>query len=809
MSSSETVRVIVRCRPMNQRENDLKCQSIVLMNTAINQVMLENVEQTNEPPKQFTFDAVYAEDSITENLYAESVFPLVESVLEGYNATVFAYGQTGCGKSFTMQGINTPGSLQRGVIPRSFEHIFEASSVASGTKYLIRASYLEIYNENIRDLLGKDVKATLELKEFVDKGVHVQNLTWHQCSSVLDCERLMDKGNRSRATGATLMNKDSSRSHSIFTIVTEMCNKSELDGKEHIRAGKLNLVDLAGSERQSKTHAEGERLREATRINLSLSALGNVISALVDGRSKHIPYRDSKLTRMLQDSLGGNTKTLMVAAVSPAHDNYDETLSTLRYANRAKNIKNKPRINEDPRDAQMKLLQEEINRLKQELLNSGNPRGNQALLSNSNGSPVDVDDDLERERERLRAEFEREVSEVRRQCNEERLTKEELQRKYNDLKVQYDHDLESLNYNPNPQSSSSTTTTTTTTVNERSKTKKKGGSILKQRRDDGTVINNADIDGDDTSVPPNQMNENEKLERLHELENKLVGGEEVNNEERKKKRKKKLNEMREKQEERKKFGKIINDGDDDTMMRVFDNAQEELHFTAKKLEEHQIENKRLKNDNDDLQHEFQIEREGYLSTIREQEKRLLLFRAMLDKMSHAMQRNSNYSNLDKVIEQARYDEEKGQYILPDLLREDIQLPQMGNGTTTSNGRSPQTTDSVAPTKSIVTNSPTDYESDFTVPTGMTNNYQNSYSTMNPDELDRRYGRIPDSSNFIGEKTRTKRQDQLLSENSALQRAKRPLQMNNNENDYMNRRLNPYQAPAARLSQKYGFSSDKQ
>ncbi|CAF1489457.1 unnamed protein product [Adineta steineri] len=381
-NTGETVRVIVRCRPMNQRENDLQSQTIVSMDTQTNQVMLENLEQTNEPPKQFTFDAVYPENSITESIYTDSVFPLVESVLEGYNATVFAYGQTGCGKSYTMQGVNTPGSPQRGIIPRSFEHIFEASSVAAGTKYLIRASYLEIYNESIRDLLGKDIKAALDLKEHTDKGVYIQNLTWHQCTNVEDCERLMDKGNKNRATGATLMNKDSSRSHSIFTILTEMCSRSEVDGKEHIRAGKLNLVDLAGSERQSKTHAEGERLREATRINLSLSALGNVISALVDGRSKHIPYRDSKLTRLLQDSLGGNTKTLMVAAISPAHDNYEETLSTLRYANRAKNIKNKPHINEDPRDAQMRVLQEEINRLKQELLGAGNTnRGNQSSLT--------------------------------------------------------------------------------------------------------------------------------------------------------------------------------------------------------------------------------------------------------------------------------------------------------------------------------------------------------------------------------------------------------------------------------------------
>jgi hypothetical protein len=178
----------------------------------------------------------------------------------------------------------------------------------------------------------------------------------------------MDKGNKNRAVGSTLMNADSSRSHSIFTINVEMCEKDEADdGEEHYRLGKLNLVDLAGSERQSKTGASGDRLKEATKINLSLSALGNVISALVDGKSKHIPYRDSKLTRLLQDSLGGNTKTLMIAAISPAADNYDETLSTLRYANRAKNIKNKPKINEDPKDAMLRELQEEIKLLRDQL----------------------------------------------------------------------------------------------------------------------------------------------------------------------------------------------------------------------------------------------------------------------------------------------------------------------------------------------------------------------------------------------------------------------------------------------------------
>ena len=227
----------------------------------------------------------------------------------------------------------------------------------------VRCSYLEIYNEEIRDLLGDDPKARCELKEDPNKGVYVKGLSNVVVNDEATINKVMEKGLKHRTTGATLMNEGSSRSHSIFTVVLEMNRKDE-GGKDHFTMGKLNLVDLAGSERQSKTGASGDRLKEGCKINLSLSALGNVISALVDGKGKHIPYRDSKLTRLLQDSLGGNTKTLMMAAVSPADYNYDETLSTLRYANRAKNIKNKPKINEDPKDAMLREYKAQIDQLK-------------------------------------------------------------------------------------------------------------------------------------------------------------------------------------------------------------------------------------------------------------------------------------------------------------------------------------------------------------------------------------------------------------------------------------------------------------
>lgn len=219
---------------------------------------------------------------------------------------MFVYGQTGTGKTFTMQGVKEVPNL-RGIIPNSFNHIFDHIARTPQKKFLVRISFLEIYNEEIRDLLSKDVKSKLDLKENPDSGVYVKDLSAFVVKSVDEMDHLMNLGNKNRSVGATLMNAESSRSHCIFSITIESSEVGP-DGKEHIVMGKLNLVDLAGSERQSKTGATGDRLKEATKINLSLSALGNCISALVDGKSTHIPYRDSKLTRLLQDSLGGNAK---------------------------------------------------------------------------------------------------------------------------------------------------------------------------------------------------------------------------------------------------------------------------------------------------------------------------------------------------------------------------------------------------------------------------------------------------------------------------------------------------------------------
>jgi len=378
----DNVKVAVRSRPLNSREKKIKAKMVVEVDAASNQMTLKKPSDMKSS-KLFRFDYVYGSKSTQKEIYEDTAYPLVESVLEGYNGTIFAYGQTGCGKTFTMEGPQSD-DLQ-GIIPRVFQHIFDKVDCDSdhSNKFLIRAGYIEIYNEDIRDLLGDDPMKKLNLREDPDRGVYVKDLTMVTVKTVFDTQSLMDKGRSSRVVGRTNMNAVSSRSHAIFVLNVETSTKDPDSEDDKIKAGMLNLVDLAGSERQGKTGAQGVRFKEATKINLSLSALGNVISALVEGKGKHIPYRDSKLTRLLQNSLGGNTKTVMIACVSPSDDSYDETLSTLRYANRAKNIKNKPKINEDPKDALLKQYQDEIKKLKQMLRDGLKVGRSPSMKSNS------------------------------------------------------------------------------------------------------------------------------------------------------------------------------------------------------------------------------------------------------------------------------------------------------------------------------------------------------------------------------------------------------------------------------------------
>ncbi|XP_058821920.1 kinesin-like protein KIF3A [Topomyia yanbarensis] len=363
----ENVRVVVRVRPMDKNEIDSGCQNVIKADKCNRCITVYKPNaNSSEPPKVYFFDNIFGEESTQIDLYIDTARPIVDKVLEGYNGTILAYGQTGTGKTYTMSG-NPDSPQTKGIIPNTFAHIF--GHIARGKenqKFLVRVSYMEIYNEEVRDLLGKEIHKSLEVKERADIGVFVKDLSGYVVHNADDLDNIMKLGNKNRVVGATKMNSESSRSHAIFSITVESSETDE-NGKQLVRMGKLQLVDLAGSERQSKTQSSGLRLKEATKINLSLSVLGNVISALVDGKSTHIPYRNSKLTRLLQDSLGGNSKTVMCASISPADSNYVETISTLRYACRAKNIQNLAHINDEPKDALLRHFQDEIKELKRQL----------------------------------------------------------------------------------------------------------------------------------------------------------------------------------------------------------------------------------------------------------------------------------------------------------------------------------------------------------------------------------------------------------------------------------------------------------
>ena len=302
---------------------------------------------------KFTYDHVYHGAGPTEKaLYDQCVEPLVNGLLAGYNATVLAYGQTGSGKTHTMGTAYEPGGATCGVIPRVMQTLFaNIAALPEGGVVNLRVSFIEIHKEDIRDLLQP--KSVVSLRDAPGgSGVVLVGVKELQVSTVEEMAQALANGSQTRATASTGMNHRSSRSHAIFTIHVERKGADPAD----VTRAKMHLVDLAGSERAKRTKAEGQRLKEGIQINKGLLALGNVISALGDDKRRHagghVPYRDSKLTRLLQDSLGGNSRTVMVACISPADANLDETLNTLKYANRARNIMNKPTVTFDENASQ-------------------------------------------------------------------------------------------------------------------------------------------------------------------------------------------------------------------------------------------------------------------------------------------------------------------------------------------------------------------------------------------------------------------------------------------------------------------------
>lgn len=516
--------------------------------------------------KTFSFDAVFSDKSSPRHIYDVCAAPVVQSVLEGYNGTIFAYGQTGAGKTHTMEGVNDPPD-SRGIIPNSFQHIFDFITLdGSNDKYLVWASYFEIYNEEIRDLLSPKSRSGLELKESAESGVYVKDLTSVVVKSVEEIDNIFQRGKKNRSVGATLMNAGSSRSHSVFSIVVECCSNNGQG--EHIRVGKLNLVDLAGSERQSKTGATGDRLKEATKINLSLSALGNVISALVDGKAQHIPYRDSKLTRILQDSLGGNTKTVMVANAGPT--DYEESLSTLRYASRTKKIKNNPFINEDPKDAMLREYQEEISRLKERL-------SQMPSFSNETHGSGDLNEQLK----------ESIVEEFRFKQNkeaEEMKAKAEVEM----AKLRYDNDQ---------------------TIEERR--------LLAKKLADEKLAR--------------METENERLElrkQLDEMEAKLVmGGEFVNNARKQEAELRRANqELTARMEQELALTRKMNEQEEEKLHleEKYSSLSEEVAFKTKKLKKIWTKYQQAKTEIKDLEKEFLAEKNETVSVIRDLTKQLKL-----------------------------------------------------------------------------------------------------------------------------------------------------------------------------------------
>ncbi|KAF0288257.1 Kinesin-like protein KIF16B [Amphibalanus amphitrite] len=334
----------------------------------------ERVDTTKcEDVKEFTYDYSYwsldpqqpvfhSQEEIYQNLGSD----VVDNAYDGYNACVFAYGQTGSGKTYTMMGTQE----ERGLIPRICYRLFDKMELSSDVRYRTEVSYLEIYNEQVKDLLQKQQSHSLRVREHPQTGPYVEQLSRHLVSSYSDISELIERGNTHRTTASTGMNDTSSRSHAIFTI--GFTQAALVEGLPSERTSKIHLVDLAGSERAKATGATGCRLREGAHINKSLVTLGLVISALAEaghrhtpgGRTPFVPYRDSTLTWLLKDSLGGNAKTVMIAAISPADVNYGETLSTLRYAHRAKSILNKPTVNEDRNVQLIRELRQEIARLR-------------------------------------------------------------------------------------------------------------------------------------------------------------------------------------------------------------------------------------------------------------------------------------------------------------------------------------------------------------------------------------------------------------------------------------------------------------
>lgn len=350
MEESDIGRVIVVCRfrPLNEKEQ-LQSKNICVDFSEDRKSTKINSQYENGEDLTFTFDHIFPPNSTQEEVYNAAALPIIESIFQGFNGTVLAYGQTSSGKTYTMTGYSDE---DPGIIPRMISDLFNSmASADSGLEFTVKVSFCEIYLEKIKDLINPS-KENLKIQEDKAKGVHMPELTETYVVNKEEVMEIMKIGTNNREVSYTQMNATSSRSHSIFIVNVSQNNTKDYSAK----SAKLYLVDLAGSEKVGKTGAAGKRLEEAKNINKSLTTLGQVITALTDPKSSHVPYRDSKLTRVLQDSLGGNAKTTLILTCSPSPWNEAETISTLRFGTRAKAIKNKPKVNREYTVSELKLM---------------------------------------------------------------------------------------------------------------------------------------------------------------------------------------------------------------------------------------------------------------------------------------------------------------------------------------------------------------------------------------------------------------------------------------------------------------------
>ena len=353
------IKVFCRFRPISN--HDESSNPILSLNFLSNSSVSFKNPYDDNLPLVFSFDKIFPPEATQQEVYEQAAQPIIDSVFKGFNGTLMAYGQTASGKTFTMMGSDITGSENKGIIPRMACKVFDYIEKSNENfEFSVKVAFCEIYLEKIRDLIRP--LGNLKMIEDRSRGVYIQGLTEEYVGSDEEMLGLLRIGCKNREVACTLMNEQSSRSHSIFLVTITETDTRDLSSK----SGKLYLVDLAGSEKLSKSGAQGKRLDEAKHINKSLSALGLVITCLTDGKSAHIPYRDSKLTRLLQDSLGGNSLTSLIITCSPSNFNAPETLSTLRFGLRAKTIKNKPRVNKQISILELKSM---LNKANQNILN--------------------------------------------------------------------------------------------------------------------------------------------------------------------------------------------------------------------------------------------------------------------------------------------------------------------------------------------------------------------------------------------------------------------------------------------------------